>query len=330
MKRFAKILFNREGSENHIKSRCYLHKFLNITKNLIKKIIEELKRESSDLRVLVPPAGASCIARVLQNTVISIKKIIAIKKRKLLDRSALIPPAGASCRGAILVEFAVCMPILIISLFYINDLMKIKRFYSQTEFVAQQAANILQNLAKKKAANGKNIGFEDLSHAASLAFLSMYPGKTMYSIVSGQNKYEFFHKPFFIIYYVEGTSGEKAKCVWGKAIATGDNKGKPPWGNFMNITNNQSWSIVTYTTNEVTPSSIYSLLKVDNGMPKIILETALWWAPANMDRNEKKVDTAREAFGFRFVNPKRHVDLYFNSVVMFSPSAGFPKTRPDT
>ena len=150
MKRFAKMLFNREGSENHIKSRCYLHKFLNITKNLIKKIIAIKKRKPSDRSALIPPAGASCIARVLQNTVISIKKIIAIKKRKLLDRSALIPPAGASCRGAILVEFAVCMPILIISLFYINDLMKIKRFYSQTEFVAQQAANILQNLAKKK------------------------------------------------------------------------------------------------------------------------------------------------------------------------------------
>jgi len=151
----------------------------------------------------------------------------------------------------------------------------------------------------------------------------------MYSTASGQSKHEFIHQPFFIIYYVEDTSNGKAKCVWGKALATGYNV-QPPWGNFVNIKQDQSWSLVTYTTNEVTSSSIYPLLKVDNGMPKIILETALWWGPANMDRNEKKVDTAREAFGLRFVNPKKHYDLYFNSVVMFSPNAGFPKTRPDS
>ena len=53
-------------------------------------------------------------------------------------------------RGSILIEFAVCMPVLIILLYYIHDLSKLKRYYDQTEFVAQQMANILQNIAKKK------------------------------------------------------------------------------------------------------------------------------------------------------------------------------------
>ena len=67
-------------------------------------------------------------------------------------------------RGSILIEFAICMPILIILLFYINDLVRIKRYYSQTEFVALQMANILQNIAKTR-----KITRNDIKYAASLA-----------------------------------------------------------------------------------------------------------------------------------------------------------------
>ena len=69
-------------------------------------------------------------AEILCNISAFIKKIIVASKRirsdscteKMSDATSRCQPAGASCRGSILIEFAVCMPILIILLFYINDL----------------------------------------------------------------------------------------------------------------------------------------------------------------------------------------------------------------
>ena len=60
------------------------------------------------------------------------------------------------------------MPILIVLLFYINDLVRIKRYYSQTEFIGQQMANILQNIAKNRAIRG-----DDIKYACSLAWLDI-------------------------------------------------------------------------------------------------------------------------------------------------------------
>ncbi|MBO4405119.1 MAG: hypothetical protein J5821_00130 [Alphaproteobacteria bacterium] len=228
-----------------------------------------------------------------------------------------------------MIEFAVCMPVLIILLFYINDLVKIKRYYSQTEFVAQQMANILQNLAKKRAAEGKTLGPDDLSHAASLAYLTIYPGTTMYSTAEGSLRHGLTHCPFFTVYYVEGMSEGKAKCKWGTAFTSTYNK-TPPFRFYKNITANQTWSTVTYNSSGVDASTIYPTLKVEEGKPKIILETTLYWTENMADTNGKKVNSAREAFGLRFVNPKRLYNLYFHSVVIFSPNKGFPEVRPDS
>ena len=101
-----------------------------------------------------------------------IPKIVSDAKRKPLDRcnSQKIPDATSRCRGSILIEFAVCMPILIILLFYIHDLIKIKRYYSQTEFIGQQMANILQNISKNQPVTLTNI-----KHASALAWLTIPP-----------------------------------------------------------------------------------------------------------------------------------------------------------
>ena len=246
------------------------------------------------------------------------KFLITRCEDKLLSRS-----------GSILIEFAVCVPVLIILLFYINDLVRIKRYYSQTEFVGQQMANILQNLAKKRHAEGKIISSSDLGNAGALAFLSMYPGKTMYSTTKGKHYHEMIHFPFFSIYYVKGTSNGKAKCLWGKQFTSSTNTA-PPWILFRNVTSNVNWSLVTYTSSEVAASSIYPTLKVGSDESKIILETSIYWYPPSKDKDGiRSANNAREAFGYRFIEPKKAVDLYFHSVVTFCPTAGFPETRPD-
>ncbi len=230
--------------------------------------------------------------------------------------------------GAILIEFAICMPILIILLFYINDLIRIKRYYSQTEFVGQQMANILQNMAKKKAATGSTISFDDLCNAGSLAYLTIYPGTTMYSTVQGAYRHGLIHCPFFVTYYVEGLSGEKAKCKWGKAITSTTNQ-TPPWVNYRDITSTQGWSTITYNANEVNASSIYPTLKIEEGKSKIILESTLYWGSAMYDVDGRRASNNREVFRCRLVNPKHFKSLYFHSVIIFSPNAGFPEVRPD-
>ena len=221
------------------------------------------------------------------------------------------------------------MPVLIILLFYVNDLMRIKRYYSQTEFVGQQMANILQNLAKKRNAAGETLKYEDLCHAASLAYLTMYPGTTMYSTTNGQVKHEFIHYPFVMVYYVQGTTEGKAKCLWGMRIDTAVNT-NPSWrlfGTWVNVTAGHS-TVKSYTS-EVPASSIYPTLKVEENKPKIIIEPALRWGKSYMDKSGKKVSSARQALGLRFVNPNHWNELYFNTVIIFSPNAGFPEVRPD-
>lgn len=115
-------------------------------------------------------------------------------------------------KRTVLIEFAICMSVLVILLFYINDLVKFKRYYAQTEFVGQQMANILQNIAKKRAAEGGYLKKNDICHAASLAFLTIYPGTTQYSPASAW-KHELRHVPGIFLYYVQGSTQGKAKCI---------------------------------------------------------------------------------------------------------------------
>ena len=99
------------------------------------------------------------------------------------------------------------MPVLIILLFYIHDLSKMKRYYDQTEFVAQQMVNIIQNIAKKRAEKGELVTIKDVGFAAKAAYLSIYPGKTMYRKDSTR---PFFHVPRIYVYYVESDGNGKA------------------------------------------------------------------------------------------------------------------------
>ena len=82
-----------------------------------------------------------------------------------------------SRKGSILIEFAVCMPVLIILLFYIHDLVKLKRYHSQTEFIGQQIANILQNISQKRS--NKAINLTNIKHACTPAWLTIPPGSSI-------------------------------------------------------------------------------------------------------------------------------------------------------
>ena len=227
-------------------------------------------------------------------------------------------------RGSVLLEFAVCMPILIILLFYIHDLMKIKRYYSQTEFVGQQMANIIQNIAKKRVAEGVPVSIKDMGHAAKLAYLSIYPGITMYKKNSG---HVFFHIPRIFIHYVESDNEGQASCKWVFWMhSLTSSVGRFNFGVYQK---HAEGSIVKWETN-VAPSIVYPTLKMEKGKSKIIIETQMRWISNDSpDINGKKTSSAREAFGCYLVNPKKHASgAYFPSVVIFTPVGGFSETKP--
>ena len=247
-----------------------------------------------------------------------------------MNRCGLTPPAGASCRGSILIEFAVCMPILIILLFYINDLVRIKRYYSQTEFVAQQFANIIQNISQKR--DNKKITIRDIKYAASLAFLSMYPGKTMYRIGTSGGRHELSHAPRLNIFYIKGLPGGKASCSWGRRFL-GEGASTPiTWSPSSNFSGSGDTSSVR--TSASTPSDIYPTLKIGENEEKIIVEVNIFNASHVMNANnyvetDKQATLAKKAFNCRLVTPKplkteaaSTQGWYFDSVVIFTPKPG--------
>ena len=262
-----------------------------------------------------------------------IKKIVA-KASNWINippiRSEVIP-----CRGSIIIEFAICMPILIILLFYINDLVRIKRYYAQTEFMAQQFANIIQNISQNRP--NKTITLNDMRYASALSWLSLYPGTTMYHTDERTNSaHELSHFPWHFIYYVEGLPGGKASVRWLRYpfLQTGTNP-KEVQCNSKTESQYMHGSVVNWGTN-VEPSSIYPTLKINEGEAKIIVECHLHASNISMSSNDYNPSDdnracARKAFRLRLVTPKTaNSNRYFNSVVIFSPKPGlFTDQRPD-
>jgi len=241
-------------------------------------------------------------------------------------------------KGIVLIEFAICMPILIILLFYINDLMRIKRYYSQTEFVAQQFANIIQNISQKREGVNRKITLLDIRYAASLAFLSIYPGTTMFADGKrGNQSHELSHRPEFRIYYIKGLSEGKASVRWGwNGYCTTSTSPKTWQGG--RLTSDVIRSSVRWRAN-TDASNIYPTLKINDEKDKIILECFVYNNDITMSLNahsasDDQNSRAKKAFNFQLLNPKAvyadaNVGHYFNSVVIFTPKPGlFDETPP--
>ncbi len=234
------------------------------------------------------------------------------------------------------------MPVLIILLYYINDLSKLKRYYDQTEFVAQQMVNILQNISQgRKTEDGKDdrkIKRNDIRRAAALAYLSIYPGKTMYYNGNGKRAHDLSHYPLFHIYYVKGLADGKASVIWGQSMHLYGST--PLSGGFYGvITSTDSDSKVIFGTN-ISSSIIFPSLKINEGEEKIIVECALYNGYQSMNSNEYISTTgvsitSRKAFKCFFATPKPNYPnadygYYFNSVAIFTPAPGlFDETPPN-
>ena len=230
------------------------------------------------------------------------------------------------------------MPVLIILLFYIHDLVKIKRMYSQTEFVAQQVANILQNISQKR--ENKKIKLDDIKYAASLAYLTIYPGTTMYRVGTSGSRHELSHAPRLNIFFVRRLAGGKASCLWFRRFI-GEGASTPTGWNPSSTVGGSDVSRV-YPNVDVAPSNIYPTLKIGEGEEKIIIEANIFNSNKTMNANDyvesdRQEALAKKAFNCKLVAPKplsKNINAangwYFNSVVIFTPKSGLFSETPPT
>lgn len=233
-------------------------------------------------------------------------------------------------KGTVLIEFAICMPVLIIMLFYVNDLVKIQRHYSLNEFVGQQIVNLLQNISQKRA--NKAITKTDMRHVAALAFLSIYPGTTMFHNGKG---HVLIHNPELLLHCVKGEDGGKARSLWIGFVnseSAGNTSPNTLYGDAL-VMQNYKGSLVTDKTSAVSPTTIYKDLKISSGEIKILVETATFYATSYKDANGNST-TLNQAYNLRFSHGKLNAyanGQYFvgSNVVIFTPKPGlFNETGP--
>ena len=208
--------------------------------------------------------------------------------------------------------------------------MRIKRYYAQTEFVAQQMANIIQNISQKRT--DKRIYISDLKHAFCLAHLSLYPGTSMFWKNKGR---ELVHQPELFVAYVTGNNDGTASCHWFFHPYTSD-KTFPSDIKYEVNTKEHQGTLINLKKN-VAPSEIYPSLKVSPGEKKIILESTVLYQDTYTDNNGYKPGSAKKALGYFLLDKqpekfttKNNDGWYYHSVVIFTPKDGLFSENPPT
>jgi len=228
------------------------------------------------------------------------------------------------------------MPVLIILLFYIHDLSKLKRWHDQTEFVAQQMVNMIQNVSQKRAKEAATaeereallkISKNDLKNIFCLAWQTVYPGTTMFGT---SPVFPFGHVPLVEIYYITSSEQGQASCEWRLGLSTENATSKPSQIYANKFTTDHTACKVRFLKN-VPPSSIYPTLKINKGEERIIIETMIM--KENSWKNSGGMSALKQILGLYSANPPKTVrnsyNYMFHSIVIFTPQPDlFNKNGP--
>ncbi|MDR2781746.1 MAG: hypothetical protein LBB21_04840 [Holosporaceae bacterium] len=188
------------------------------------------------------------------------------------------------------------------------------------KFVTHEAVNILQN-------THRSVKKIDIVYALVAAYLSVYPGRTMFKDTTGWHK--FGHFPRAWIYYIKCESNGNASAVWDFHcyIQTSVVNG------ITCIRMGGVHQSSTFTAWSGPPESMHPQLQIALGEVKILLECSYCYHYHSFysfsdGRNCGSV-LPREAFGFLVSNPKEYKGRYnngegnyFDAVVVFTPKSG--------
>jgi hypothetical protein len=239
-----------------------------------------------------------------------------------------------SSKGAILIEFAISIPVLVALMYYMHDLPKLARIHERMEFCAHCMVNLLQNCSQNR--ENRRITANDIRYAVAAAFLTIYPGMTMYE--TSARRFRYGHFPHYWIYYIVGESDGTASMAWSITGWTDMGGGVVNPNRICveyHINSSHSKSTVTYGKKK-NPSLIYPGLTIKPGEKKIILECALCYHD-DMGTQYGFTDgrlianvPAKKAFGFWILPIKAtRSSVFFNKAVIFTPKPGlFSETPP--
>ena len=219
-------------------------------------------------------------------------------------------------RGAILLEFAICMPVLILMLFGLHDIFRMARMQDRTNLVAHEIVSMVQNISQGR--NDKKITLTDLEYICRFASSSIYPGVTAYATAARRHTY--VHFPYIIFYYIKGGNDGTATCHWRVQVHTGYPVTNA-YSRATKIKSGSEWSSVSYGADKL-PSAIYPSLVIGAGETKVIVEAFIAFQSGKDGYSNKTVNSAKQAFGTYILTPPAIVAGHFHSVAIFTPKRG--------
>ncbi|MDR1235407.1 MAG: hypothetical protein LBJ96_00210 [Holosporaceae bacterium] len=190
------------------------------------------------------------------------------------------------------------------------------RFREKLKFVGYEMAGILQNISQNR--ENRKITKDDIKHAVAAAYLSIYPGKTMYT--TSPNRAPMGHTSNGHLYCVKGLENGKASVVWCVRWHSAVDSPTPARISIAGERDTLGRSIVNMGSNAV-PSKIYPDLRIQKGETKILVEISFHYSNFSDGRDKGNVPV-KTAFGFFVLNLPKSDSIYFNTVVIFTPKPG--------
>jgi hypothetical protein len=236
-------------------------------------------------------------------------------------------------RGSILIEFAICVPILIMCLVAMHDIPKYYQMQAKMKFAAHCCVNMIQDVSVNRA--NKKITISDVLRISHAWNLIIWPDlKMIHQNAAGKYPLGFYNS--LILYCVVGTGDNKCKVMWSMSGQT--NKKTIPtdgyiYSNASGSTLTQHVSSLFYSNSarlqrEIVSTSLYPNLSIKAGERKIILEIMCYFPSPPQIQHSR-------ALGFWMLNLKPAVNYknvacsFFNTVVIFTPKPGlFDDTLP--
>jgi hypothetical protein len=196
------------------------------------------------------------------------------------------------------------------------------RFREKLKFVGYEMAGVLQNISQNRV--NKRISKNDIKHAVAAAYLSIYPGKTMYT--TSKDRAPMGHTSNGHLYCVKGLENGMASVAWCVRWHSAVNSPTP--AEILISGRDTLGRSIVNMGNGVDPSKIYPDLRIQKGETKILVEISFHYSNFSDGRNSVNVPV-KTAFGFFVLNIPKSNNIYFNTVVIFTPKPGlFGDTAP--
>jgi hypothetical protein len=233
-------------------------------------------------------------------------------------------------RGSVLIEFAICVPVLIMCLVAMHDIPKYYQIQAKLTFAAHCCVNMLQDVSVNRA--NKKITKSDVQRIAHAWTLIPWSNPNIvYQNSAGKLPLNFFANIF--LFYVVGTGDNKCKVMWSLYSST-NTKTIPTlnWNSNTSGALTAGWAsslrLKGNLQTNINSTKLLPNFHIKNEEKKVIVEIVLY--------SYNPPSHFRRGFGFWMLSPKPSVTPpsskergFFTTFVIFTPKPGlFTETPP--